>query len=236
VTLLVVTAVDAERDAVLRDLGVVDVRVVAGYDVAAVSTPAGIVHAVAAGVGPVASAVATSTLLAMAQTAGEPYALVCSAGIAGGFAGRATIGDVTVGSATTFADLGARTDDGLLGLADLGLAGDSSYRLDAQPFATRLSATTNVVVGEILTLAAMTGTDAEAAQFAARHPNAVAEAMEGFGVATAARRRPEKPLYVTEIRAISNTIGRRDRAAWDIPRALAALSAAFVALVKEPLP
>ncbi|MEU5774924.1 futalosine hydrolase, partial [Streptomyces venezuelae] len=57
-----------------------------------------------------------------------------------------------------------------------------------------------------------------------RHPRALAEAMEGFGVAEAA---VLHGLPVMEIRAISNPVGPRDRAAWRIGDALSALSDAF---------
>ena len=58
----------------------------------------------------------------------------------------------------------------------------------------------------------------------ARHPGVLAEAMEGFGVAEAAA------LYglpVLEVRAVSNPVGPRDRDAWRIGAALAALTGAF---------
>ncbi|MEU8351332.1 futalosine hydrolase, partial [Streptomyces sp. NPDC048845] len=71
-----------------------------------------------------------------------------------------------------------------------------------------------------------------AAALAERHPGAAAEAMEGFGVAEAAA---AHGVPVLEIRAVSNPVGPRDRAAWRIPDALAALTAAFAAL-PDPLP
>ena len=55
----------------------------------------------------------------------------------------------------------------------------------------------------------------------------VAEAMEGFGVATATAR---AGLPFAEIRAVSNPVGPRDREAWKIPDALAALERAGTAL------
>ena len=71
-------------------------------------------------------------------------------------------------------------------------------------------------------MSTVTGTAAGATLLAARHPDAVAEGMEGFGVACAAGDRP-----YGEIRAISNVVGPRDRAAWRIAPALAALETAF---------
>jgi futalosine hydrolase len=51
----------------------------------------------------------------------------------------------------------------------------------------------------------------------------VAEAMEGFGVATAAH---QSGVAFAELRTISNPIGPRDRSAWRIADALAALERA----------
>ena len=65
-----------------------------------------------------------------------------------------------------------------------------------------------------------------------RHPNAVGEAMEGFAVATAAA---HAGLPFAELRAVSNAVGPRDRAAWRIPDALAALERAAAALVSVEL-
>jgi futalosine hydrolase len=70
----------------------------------------------------------------------------------------------------------------------------------------------------------VTGTADRAALLAQRHPGAVAEAMEGFGVAEAAA---AHEVPVAEIRAVSNAVGPRDRAAWRIGEALAALTDAF---------
>ncbi|MGV9898589.1 hypothetical protein ACWDVV_31180, partial [Streptomyces tendae] len=55
-------------------------------------------------------------------------------------------------------------------------------------------------------------------------PDALAEAMEGFGVAEAAA---AHGVPVLELRAVSNPVGPRDRAAWRIGEALAALTDAF---------
>lgn len=70
----------------------------------------------------------------------------------------------------------------------------------------------------------MTGTAVRAARLRERHPTALAEAMEGFGVAEAAA---AHGTPVLELRAVSNPVGPRDRAAWRIGDALAALTEAF---------
>ncbi len=71
-------------------------------------------------------------------------------------------------------------------------------------------------------MSTVTGSARRAEDLVVAHPDAAAEAMEGYGAATAADLF-EVPF--AEVRAISNLVGPRDRAAWRIGEALAALSA-----------
>jgi futalosine hydrolase len=232
VTVLVICAVEAERDAVVRNFGTsrdVSVNTFTGL---AVDTPAGELHAFSVGVGPVAAAVGTTTLLA----ADAAYEMVVSAGIAGGFRGRVEIGDVVLANLATYADLGVRVQGGFMSLRDMGISQDSSLAFGALQLIDRMKAApVTVLVGEVLTLSAMTGTDADAEDMATRHPRALAEAMEGFAV-IAATRFDDGLRYVAEVRAISNIIGRRDRSSWNIPLAFDALADAMSTLLREPLP
>src|SRR5262245_32899807 len=94
---LIVTAVSAERRAILRGLGLVDEEStsedgnppVSGPDDASTSEP---IVVIAAGVGVAAAAAATARHLALAEAHGSPYQAVISAGIAGGFAERVEVG------------------------------------------------------------------------------------------------------------------------------------------------
>jgi futalosine hydrolase len=225
VATLVVTAVGAERDAAVRRLGAATERPDLPYGAVA----AGDLVLAAGGVGPVAAAVATSRLLAGLERAGTPVDLVVSAGIAGGFAGRTEIGSVVVSRRVAFADLGAATEDGFLDLTGLGLDGGGPLRSPrfAAVCESLAGAGLHPQGGTVLTLATMTGTDARAAALADAHPGAVAEAMEGYGVAWAA---VEHGLPWVELRTISNVIGVRDRSGWDIPAAFDALGSAVAAL------
>ncbi len=148
-----------------------------------------------------------------------------SAGIAGGFAPQAPIGAVVLAAEIVAADLGADTPTGFEDVARLGFG---TVRHTPAPGAVALAAEAlDATVGSILTVSTVTGTAERAAELAARHPHAAAEAMEGFGVAEAAAL---NNLPVLEIRAISNAVGPRDRAAWRIGEALGALERAFRAL------
>jgi futalosine hydrolase len=205
---LIVTAVPAERDAVIRGL-----------------QGAEYVDVIAAGVGPAAAAAGTATALA-----GGDYRLVISAGIGGGFAGKAAIGSLVVADVIVAADLGAETQDGFLSVDELGFG---SARADVSPnWSGRIlnalhSSGLSVTSGPVLTVSTATGTAETTAALAARVPGAAAEGMEGHGVAVAAQ---GSGLPIAEIRAISNAVGPRDRAAWKIGEALAALEAASQAL------
>ncbi|MEE1938301.1 futalosine hydrolase [Streptomyces sp. TRM 70361] len=219
---LVVTAVPAERDAV-----------------AAVCAAAGIA-VLAAGVGPAAAAAGTALALARAergrrgsreaQEAREaPYGLVVSAGIGGGFAPLAPVGTPVVASEIVAADLGAETPGGpepFTSVAELGF-GTAVHRPPPE-LARAVAEAAGAAYGPVLTVSTATGTAGRAALLARRHPGAVAEAMEGFGVAQAAAL---CGAAVLEVRAVSNPVGPRDRAAWRIPAALEALAEAFGRIV-----
>ncbi|MFI5553839.1 futalosine hydrolase [Streptomyces sp. NPDC051738] len=201
---LVATAVPAERDAVAGALPV------PGADLIAV------------GVGPARAAAATATALTTAALEGAPYGLVVSTGIAGGFAPHAPVGSLVVADEITAADLGAQTPDGFLPVTELGF-GTVTHR-PPEALVREIAAATGARPGAVLTVSTVTGTAVRAAQLRERHPSALAEAMEGFGVAEAA---VVHGVPVLEIRAVSNPVGPRDRAAWRIGEALAALTEAF---------
>ncbi|RED55472.1 futalosine hydrolase [Cohnella lupini] len=206
--ILIMTAVEAEKDAVCRGL-----RGDSRFEV------------LTAGVGPVAAAVSTATALTTAPQ-GVRYDLVVSAGIAGGFADQAAIGTIVVASDVVAADLGAETPDGFAGVDKLGFGSNRIpvERLLSSKLADALNlAGITVRFGPVLTLSTVTGTAASAVELAERVPGAAAEAMEGFGVAAAAQSRG---IPFMEIRAISNAVGPRDRSAWRIGDALDALEAA----------
>lgn len=215
---LIMTAVAAEQEAVQR--GLRNSREAAcgkGNDQEAAAEFAVRI----AGVGPVAAAIAT-----LAELYAGEYDLVISAGIGGGFPGRAEIGSLVVADAIVAADLGAETPDGFLSLDALGFGSAEAAvdgKLAASLTARLREAGLPVTMGAVLTASAATGTAATARARAARTPGAAAEGMEGFGVAVAAQ---TLGLPMLELRAISNAVGPRDRAAWQIGRALDALAAA----------
>ncbi|WP_051273207.1 futalosine hydrolase [Desulfotruncus alcoholivorax] len=207
---LVVTAVPAEKEAVLRGL-----RGDKRFDVAA------------AGVGPAAAAVHTAKMLAAAG-----YGLVISAGIGGGFPGQAEMGSLVVASEIIAADLGVETPAGFCSMDELGF-GPTRIQPDARLVdvvtGAMRAAGLPVKTGPALTVSTVTGTAESAARLAERVPGATAEAMEGYGVALAAR---DSGVPVLELRAVSNLVGPRDRAAWRVEEALEVLEAAGPVLLE----
>lgn len=193
--ILIVTAVEAEADALRR--GLPDV-------------PHGVTVLVG-GVGSARAAAAVSRELAT-----DPgYDAVISAGIGGAFPGRAELGGLLLARRVVAADLGADGPDGYLSVDELGFG-------TAVAEAGRIPGL-DAVVGTVLTVNTATGTAERAAELLRRHPEAVGEAMEGYGVAAAAQL---ADLPFAEVRAVSNLVGPRDRDAWRLDLAFAALTAA----------
>lgn len=217
--LLVVTAVAAERDAILAGLGAPGVNAV---DAAATGEQATAgAHVLSVGVGIAAAAAHTARWLTERQLTGQAaYDAVISAGIGGAYVRRGALGDIVVGRRTIVADLGADSPDGFLTLSDLGFGTDA---MDADPgvFERVTASLPSALTGSVLSVQTVTGTAARAAELADRHPDAVAEAMEGWGVATAAE---DHGVPFVEIRTVSNMVGPRDRMAWRIDLAMGALT------------
>lgn len=207
---LIVTSVEAEREAVQRGIGD-NTRI----------------RVIAAGVGQAAAAAGTAAELASGR-----YELVINMGIGGGFRDAAAIGSIVVASEIVAADLGAESAEGFLLIDELGFGSARAATEEAvskQITAVLQAKGIAVAYAPVLTVSTVTGTAATAQALAARIPGAAAEAMEGFGVAAAAAL---MKLPVLEIRGISNAVGPRDRDAWRIKDALLALEAAGAAITE----
>jgi futalosine hydrolase len=179
---------------------------------------------VISGIGPASSAAATAAALAQ-----RPVEAVLSLGICGGFAGATAIGDIVVATDIVAADLGADSPEGFLAMGQLGWA-DDSHTVDPELVTSLTIRLGDVVTGPVLTVSTVTGTDARAGQLAERH-GAVAEAMEGWGVLTAAL---PHGLPVLEVRTVSNLVGVRDLTTWDLPSAFASLTRVGRELLGSP--
>ncbi|MCX4906554.1 futalosine hydrolase [Streptomyces sp. NBC_00878] len=245
---LVATAVLVERDAVAAAFAPSTAKeyAIPGASLARVTPSAGssvpvpVFDLLAAGVGPAAAAAATAAALTAAALTEEPhgphgshdphkpygpygpYDLVVSTGIGGGFQPHAPVGSLVLADEITAADLGAETAEGFVPVTELGF-GAVTHR-PPESLVREVAARTEALTGAVLTVNTVTGSAGRAAELRRRHPRALAEAMEGFGVAEAAA---AHGVPVLELRAVSNPVGPRDRAAWRIGDALAALTGAF---------
>lgn len=200
--LLVVCATAPEAQAVLAPVRAPRERYAIGpYDAESAAAVATLV----CGIGSAAAAAATGVALALG-----PYDAVLSAGVAGGFGLR--VGSLVVADPIVPADVGVLHD------------GWQAFAAPVPTESAELADALGAARGPVLTVSTVTSTDSRALDLQARFPGALAEAMEGYGIACAAAVF-DIPAY--EIRAVSNAVGRRDRASWDVPGALAALTAAM---------
>jgi len=173
----------------------------------------------AAGVGPVEAASAVAAALARCD-----YGAVVSIGIAGSFDGTLPPGGIAIVEEEVLAELGVEGEEEMTLPAGVALV-DRAYADPVLVEAAR-RALPEAVVGRGITVATVTGSDARAAQLRRRFDPLV-ESMEGFAVLRAAQR---AGVRAVEVRAISNQVGERDRAAWDVRGALRALHAACARL------
>ena len=205
-SVLIITAVQAEADAIGR------------FDHALV---------VAGGVGRTNAAAATTQAIIKRG----PFDAVISAGIAGALPdSNLAVGDGVVASSCVYHEEGIITANGFANTASMGFPlGD--FEGNFVPVDDRLLDRVGdlLPIGPIATVATCSGTDALAAEVA-RRTGAVAEAMEGAAVVHAARL-----LYTPaiEIRTISNYSGNRATQQWDLQAAFAKLHETMVKVMQR---
>jgi len=176
------------------------------------------VRLIEGGVGPVEAAAATAEALAQ-----DAYSLVVSAGIAGGFPGRAAIGESVAVVRERFAGL-TREDGTPLALPRGYVIADESSA-DA-PRATRLAdGGLRCVRGVTVGVATTSDRTAEALR---RAHDADVETMEGFAVFRAARRAGVPAIGV---RGVSNRVGDPGRADWNLAAGSAAATRGLIRLL-----
>lgn len=225
-----------EARAVMRHLGDAEPIAIGPYRLAA-RTVGGTDHVgpavesdvvtLVSGIGEAAAAAATATACALDPTIG----LVVSAGIAGGFSTRVPVGGVVIADRIVAADLGAEEPGSPGARIPLTALGYEGGVLIADPEVVRRAAAfTSADVGTILTVSTVTASIERIDDFIRAHPEALAEAMEGHGVAVAAH---AHALPFLEIRTISNPVGVRDPTDWDIEGSLGALSDAMHQLLGD---
>jgi len=167
------------------------------------------------GFGPIAAAARTAELISMRS---PKHVLLL--GIAGGFAEAG----LNLGAAYQFKEvvcdsLGAGQGDHYQPAAALGFhpweGSDSTPKIGVR---LSLAADSNLPTAPLLvTTATASGDSAHAVERRSQFPNAAAEDMEGYGVAFACAM---QGIPCTIVRGISNQVGNRNHAEWQIEPAL----------------
>ena len=173
------------------------------------------------GFGPIAAAARTATLLATVQP--DSVLLV---GIAGALDPALEIGEAAAFAEVACYGVGAGTGSAFLPAAAMGWPQwpgdppeDAAAISDVLPCAFPAAASAAQPSRLLLTACAASASPDDVAERRQAFPEAIAEDMEGFGVAAACRM---AGVPLTIIRGISNRAGNRDVATWQIPQALAA--------------
>jgi futalosine hydrolase len=186
------------------------------------------VRVAVSGIGAVNAALATQAALLEVRPR-----LAVSVGIAGAYPWNdLDVGAVVASSRMVYANLGAEDGEDFLDLERLGFPllerpQPVFNAFDAPSAALEFARLAACNYGEVLTVETVTGSARTLERLRRTYPQALAEAMEGAGVAHAAARYGVPAL---EIRAISNPVlPRRDRTTWNIKAALEALNRALEA-------
>ena len=197
--ILIVTAVQAEADAIGRPSGT---------------------FVIASGIGRTNAAAATTA----AVLTDGPFSWVMSAGVAGALPDSTlSIGDIVVANKCVYAEEGLESPDGFQNMDQMGfsLGNFTGNEIPADTWMLeRLSAIGTVA--PIATVATCSGTDIHA-KLVQERTGCVCEAMEGAAVVHAANRVGAPAI---EIRSISNTTGNRDTQEWNLNLALTNLGSA----------
>ncbi len=176
------------------------------------------------GVGLMATAASLTRSLATGH-----WDYLISAGIGGSFSKALPLGSCVIVHSDQVADFGAEDGDDFLDVFSLGLvkANEPPYqhRLLRNPLLRPPFPIGHLQQVEGLSVTTTSGCEATIARRIARYGAAV-ESMEGAAVHYVCLR---EQVPFLQLRSISNYVTRRDRNAWRIPEAIAALNAQLIA-------
>jgi len=194
--ILIVTAVQAEADAIGRPKGT---------------------FVVSSGIGRTNAAAATTA----AFLSDGPFTWVINAGVAGALPKSGLrVGDIVIAKKCVYIEEGLMTPDGFQNMEQMGfsLGNFSGNAVPVDPWMVeRFSPLGHVA--SIATVATCSGSDKQA-ELVRERSGCACEAMEGAAVVHAAHRLGAPSI---EIRTISNTTGNRDLQEWDLELALSVL-------------
>lgn len=170
------------------------------------------------GVGKTAAAIGVARALAKGDVGS-----VVAVGVAGAHRDAGlSVGDRVLVGTDVLADEGVRTPTGFLDLPALGLGEIGPWRADEGLLALASGVLKAPIVGAS-TVSTCSGTDVLAIEAAARSGAAI-ETMEGAAIAAACA---SYGVPWIQLRVVSNLTGDRDRAGWDLARALDELGRAI---------
>ena len=221
--ILVVTATDGEVAPLVASLTRADGRTgrLKSYTRGAHS-----VDILTTGVGVVATATWCSGVFAR-----ERYDLVLNAGVCGSFRPALPPGSVIHVTADRLADLGAEDGDAFLSVHDLQLLGEDDFPFSrgmllnsAPPPNAGLEL---LSVGDAITVSTAHGNEKTIARAVERY-NPHVESMEGAAFMYACL---VHGVPFAQIRAVSNIVERRNRAAWKLDEALEVLSVTIQTII-----
>lgn len=178
------------------------------------------------GVGTVATATWCSGIFAR-----ERYDLVLNAGVCGSFRPALTPGSVIHVTTDRLADLGAEDGEAFLSVFDLQLLGEDEFPftrgrlMNSAPPAN--SALDQLPVGDAITVNTAHGHAATIARAVERY-NPHVESMEGAAFMYACL---VHGMPFAQVRAVSNIVERRNRAAWKMGEAIEALGSTLLTII-----
>ena len=178
-------------------------------------TPSGSgVHVLITGIGMVATAARCARALAQGR-----FDFALNAGVCGAFDPTLPPGSVVHVVRDRIAELGAEDGDAFLTMADIGLFADSAF-VNANP--PDLAGLRELRPVHGITVNTVHGSEASIAAVVERfHPQV--ESMEGAAFMSACL---DAGVPFAQVRAVSNVVERRDRSAWRLDEAIAALAGA----------
>jgi futalosine hydrolase len=191
--ILIITAVQAEADAIGRPSGT---------------------FVVAGGIGRTNAAAATTS----AVLSDGPFQWIINAGLAGALPESGlSIGDIVVAKKCVYFEEGLLTPDGFQNIEEMGFSLGNFLGNEVPVDSWMLERLSEIgKVAPVATVATCSGTN-EQAELVQKRTSCLCEAMEGAAVVHAANRLSAPAI---EIRAISNTTGDRNNQEWDIKLAL----------------
>ncbi|MBC8202097.1 MAG: futalosine hydrolase [Planctomycetes bacterium] len=202
--ILIVTAVQAEADAIGRPSGT---------------------FVVAGGIGRTNAAAATTAAI----LSDGPFTWVLNAGVAGSLPNsNLSLGEIVVANACIYAEEGLQTPDGFQNMQEMGLSLGNFEGNEVPVDSWMLERLSNIgIAAPIATVVTCSGSNAQA-KLVQERTGCLCEAMEGAAVVHAAKRVGAPAI---EIRVISNTTGDRENQEWDFELALNVLNKAVDASI-----